>query len=76
MISLNQIICKTYLTIHGFILFCAGLEHSKNAPISNAFDNLLIESHGLALPRSKTEKKEIAKHDLRLDRLPEHEKVM
>ena len=59
-----------------FVLLCAGLEHCKTAPISNAYDNVPIESHELALLRSKTEKKETPKHDLRLDRLPEHEKVM
>ncbi|XP_058091091.1 sterol 3-beta-glucosyltransferase UGT80B1 isoform X2 [Magnolia sinica] len=51
-----------------------GLEHSKTAPmVYDAYDNL-FERHELTLPRSKTEKKETPKHDLKIDRLPEHEK--
>lgn len=51
-----------------------GLEHCKTAPVSNASNSPLIERHELALHKSKTEKKETPKHDLKLDRLLESEK--
>ncbi|XP_077248673.1 UDP-Glycosyltransferase superfamily protein [Tasmannia lanceolata] len=52
-----------------------GFEHSKTAPLgSHTYSNPLIEGHDLALSRSKTEKKEIPKHDWKLDWLPEREK--
>ncbi|XP_011625938.1 sterol 3-beta-glucosyltransferase UGT80B1 [Amborella trichopoda] len=51
------------------------LEHCKTAPAgTNISQNLLIENSHMALSRSKTEKKDIQKHDLKLDRLSDREK--
>ncbi|KAF8411620.1 hypothetical protein HHK36_004177 [Tetracentron sinense] len=50
-----------------------GLEHCNTAPVGRQ-KNLLIESREVTLSRSKTEKKETPKNDLKLDRLSEREK--
>ncbi|KAK1311087.1 Sterol 3-beta-glucosyltransferase UGT80B1 [Acorus calamus] len=51
------------------------LEYSKTAPVGfDAYVEHLIESHEVNYQRSKTEKKETPKHDLKLDRLSEREK--
>ncbi|XP_068662352.1 sterol 3-beta-glucosyltransferase UGT80B1 isoform X2 [Aristolochia californica] len=52
-----------------------GLEHSKTAPANaNVYKDVLYVSQEHTLPRSKTEKKETPKYNLKLDRLPEHKK--
>ena len=51
-----------------------GLDHCITAPIS-INRNLLIDDHEVSFSRSMTEKKEAPRHDLKLDRLSEREKV-
>ncbi|URE20047.1 Glycosyltransferase family 28 N-terminal domain [Musa troglodytarum] len=51
-----------------------GMEHCYTAPVRSNSSGLLPKGPELTLPRSKTEKKEIPKYDLKLDRLPESEK--
>ncbi|CAL9210595.1 unnamed protein product [Musa hybrid cultivar] len=52
-----------------------GLEHCYTAPVRSNSSGLLPKGPERTLPRPKTEKKEIPKYDLKLDRLPESEKV-
>lgn len=56
-----------------FFLF-EGLGHSITTPVRN-HRNHFFESHGVAISRSMTEKKDMPRHDLKLDRLTEREKV-
>jgi sterol 3beta-glucosyltransferase len=51
-----------------------GLDHCITAPIS-INRNLLIDDHEVSFSRSMMEKKEVPRHDLKLDRLSEREKV-
>ncbi|KAF3445501.1 hypothetical protein FNV43_RR10677 [Rhamnella rubrinervis] len=50
-----------------------GLDHSITAPVGSHRD-LLTDDYGITFSRSMTEKREIPKHDLKLDRLSEREK--
>ncbi|XP_065046794.1 sterol 3-beta-glucosyltransferase UGT80B1 isoform X2 [Musa acuminata AAA Group] len=50
------------------------LEHCYTAPVRSNSSGLLPKGPERTLPRPKTEKKEIPKYDLKLDRLPESEK--
>jgi sterol 3beta-glucosyltransferase len=51
-----------------------GLDHCITAPIS-INRNLLIDDHEVPFSRSMMEKNEVPRHDLKLDRLSEREKV-
>ncbi|XP_040995853.1 sterol 3-beta-glucosyltransferase UGT80B1 [Juglans microcarpa x Juglans regia] len=51
-----------------------GLDHCVTAPV--CIDrSLLIDDHAVTFSRSMTEKKEVPRHDLKLDRLSEREKI-
>lgn len=50
-----------------------GLGHSITTPVTT-HRNHFFESHGVAISRSMTEKKDVPRHDLKLDRLSEREK--
>ena len=51
-----------------------GLDHWIAAPIGTP-KNLLIDEHEIKFARSMTERRESRRHDLKLDRLSEREKV-
>lgn len=51
-----------------------GLDHCITAPVG-IHRNLLFDDHGISFTRSMTEKKEAPRHDFKLDRLSEREKV-
>jgi sterol 3beta-glucosyltransferase len=51
-----------------------GLDYCITAPIS-INRNLLIDDNEVSFSRSMTEKKEAPRHDIKLDRLSEREKV-
>lgn len=51
-----------------------GLDHCISSPIT-AYNNSLIDDDGIVYSGSKTEKKMVPWHDLKLDRLSEREKV-
>lgn len=57
-----------------FFFYNEGLGHSITTPV-RTHRNHFFESHGVAISRSMTEKKDMPRHDLKLDRLSEREKV-
>lgn len=52
----------------------AGLDHCSTAPV-RIDKSFLVDDHAVTFSRSMTEKKEVLRHDIKLDRLSEREKV-